>query len=264
MTELFQKIAKVLEEVFHQLESNCPSPAFVPYGNKGHVFRYENETLESAIVQKTARIISGLNASLVLLKAGYVQELGALFRMLDEYDEDILFLCQGIREENITELHKEYLSSFYQEEFDEPNSPIASTQNRATIPRKKIRSFNSRIKEQEVNESDNIELQRTLSHTYSGYVHAASPHIMEMYVGNPGSFHVSGMLGTRRTQEFEKNAWDYFYRGLITLMIVALTFKEDDLLEKLYGLRDYVEKHSGRTEWEQPEVLMKREKSKKA
>ena len=36
---------------------------------------------------------------------------------------------------------------------------------------------------------------------YSGYVHAASPHIMEMYGGNPARFHVRGMHGTPRQDE---------------------------------------------------------------
>jgi hypothetical protein len=264
MIDLFREISEVLEGAFHNLESKCPSPKLIPYGNKGKVFRYEKKNLEAAIIQKTARMISGLNASLVLLKSGYIQELGALFRMLDEFNEDILFLCQGIRDENITELHEKYLSSFYQEEFDDPNCPISSTQNRPTVQRKKIHSFNSRIKEQEMNESDNRVLHRTLSQAYSGYVHGASSHIMEMYGGNPRSYHLSGMLGTPRIPEFENNAWDYFYRGLITFMIVALTFKEEDMLKRLYKFRNYVEESSGRTEWENPEVLMKREKLKKS
>jgi hypothetical protein len=264
MIKLFHEISGVLEKEFQEFESTRPSPKFVPYGDKGNVFRYEEESIEAAIIQKTARMISGLNSSLVLLQAGYVQELGALFRMLDEFGEDICFLCQGIREEHVTDLHKEYLSSFYLEEFDCPNSPLASSQNRPTVSRKKIHSYNSRIKESEVNESDNKELKDTISKAYSGYVHGASTHIMEMYGGNPGSYYLSGMLGTPRIPEFTNNAWDYFYRGLLTFMIVALTFKEIDMLKRLYKFRDHLEEQSGRTEWENPEVLIKREKAKKA
>jgi len=199
-----------------------------------------------------------------LLRTGHVQELGALFRMLDEFNEDILFLCQGLRSGEITKLHKDYLKGFYQDEFDVPNSPLASKQNRPMIPRKKIHAANSRISEQELNESDNKELHRTLSKAYSGYVHAASTHIMEMYGGNPGKYHLSGMIGTPRIDEFTNNAWDYFYRGLLSFMMVALTFKEKDMLGKLYKFRAYVEESSHRTEWEHPEELIKREKKKKA
>lgn len=263
MIKLFIEIAEVLEDAFQKLEKSKPSPSFVPYGD-GNVFRYDDESIENAIIQKTARMISGLNASLILLRAGYVQELGALFRMLDEFNEDILFLCQGLRSGEITELHKKYLESFYQYEFDIPNNPLASKQNRPTVPRKKIHAANSRISEQELNESDNKELHRTLSQAYSGYVHAASTHIMEMYGGNPGRYHLSGMVGTPRIDEFTNNAWDYFYRGLLSFMMVALTFKEEDMLRSLYKFRAYVEERSQRTEWEHPEVMIKREKNKKA
>lgn len=263
MINLFIEIANVIERAFRQIEDTVPPPAFVTRGSY-QVFRYENETAEVAVVQKCARLVSGLNASLLLLRTGYVQELGALFRMLDEFSEDILFLCQAIRAGETTELHKKYLKLFYQEELDNPDNAFLSTQNRPTIPRKKIHAAISRIPEQELNPSDNQELHRTLSQAYSGYVHAASTHVMEMYGGNPPRFHVLGMIGTPRIAEFTKNTWDYFYRGLIAIMMVALTFKQESLLHQLYKFRSYVEEQSLRTEWEHPEALVKKMKTKKA
>jgi hypothetical protein len=95
------------------------------------------------------------------------------------------------------------------------------------------------------------------------FVHAASTHVMDMYGGIPPKFHISGMLGTPRIQEFVENAWDYFYRGLISIMMVALSFKQDALLQRLYAFRAYVEAQSNYTEWEHPEVLIRNQKSKK-
>lgn len=261
MLRLFVEISGVLENAFLEIERQVPPPVFVAHGSY-KVFRYKEKTVEAAIVQKCARLISGLNASLVLLRAGYVQELGAVFRMLDEFNEDILFLCQAIRDGQLTKLHDDYLKFFYQEEFDDPDNAFLSTQNRPTIARKKIHAANSRIPEQELNPSDNQELYRTLSQTYSGFVHAASTHVMDMYGGNPPHFHVSGMLGTPRIPECVENAWDYFYRGLLTIMIVALSFKQENLLQQLYVFRSHVEQQSGRTNWEHPEALVKKAKSK--
>jgi hypothetical protein len=262
MLKLYAEMANVLEKTFRQIEVLVAPPVLVTRGSY-QVFRYKDQSVEAAVVQKCARLVSGLNASLVLLKAGYVQELGALFRMLDEFNEDILFLCQAIRDGEITELHKKYLEAFYQEEFDYPDSPFLSTQNRPIVPRRKIYAAISRIPEQELNPSDNQELHRTLGQTYSGFIHAASAQVMDMYGGNPPMFHVSGMLNTPRIPEFTENAWDYFYRGLLTIMMVALSFKQSDLLQQLYAFRAYVEAQSQRTEWEHPEVLIKYEKAKK-
>lgn len=263
MLRLYEEMAHVLEKAFQAVESIVPPPVYVSRGAY-EVFRFENQSIEAAVLQKCARLVSGLNASLVLLKTGYVQELGALFRMLDELNEDILFLCQAIRTGEITDLHKKYLSVFYQEEFDIPDNPFLSTQNRRSIQRKNIHAAISRIPDQALNPSDAQELHRTLSRGYSGFVHAASTHVMDMYGGNPPRFHVSGMLGTPRIPEFMRNTWDYFYRGLLSIMMVVLSFRQDELLKQLYSFRAYVEAQSQRTEWEHPQILVNKTKSKKA
>jgi hypothetical protein len=260
---LYVEITQVLENAFREIERLVPPPAFVSRGSY-NVFRYENQSVEAAVVQKCARLISGLNASLVLLRTGYVQELGALFRMLDEFNEDILFLCQAIRNGELTELHRKFLEAFYQEEFDKPDNAFLSTQSRPMIPRRKILAAIARIPEQELNPSDCQELHRSLSQAYSGFVHAASPQVMDMYGGDPPRFHVSGMQGTPRIPEFEEDAWNYHYRALLSIMMVALSFKQHELLKELYAFRGYVEQKSRRTEWEHPEALVDKEKSKKA
>jgi hypothetical protein len=184
--------------------------------------------------------------------------------MLQESNEDILFLCQAIRNDDTTKtrLHDDYLADFYQEEFDITNNPFLSTQKRRTIKRDKIHAAISRIPEQKINQSDNQELHRTFSQAYSGFIHGASGHIIDMYGGNPPRFHVSGMIGTPKISEFLENTFDYFYKSLITIMMVALYFKQDNLLKELYEFRYYIEQKSGNTNWENPETLIKNEKKK--
>lgn len=262
MFPLYVEISRVLENAFREIEEAVPAPEFIERG--GHqVFRYQTPSIGAAVVQKCARLISGLNASLVLLRTGYVQELGAVFRMLDEFSEDILFLCEAVRTGEVTALHKKYLEAFYKEEFEDPDSAFLSPQKRPTIRRAKIHAAISRIPGNELNPNDSQGLYRTLSQAYSGYVHGASVHILDMYGGKPPRFHVRGMLGTPRMEELAQNTWDYFYRGLITMMMVALSFKRQELLQKLYAFRDYVEKASNQTEWEHPESMIKKEKTKK-
>jgi hypothetical protein len=262
MINLYLETLPVLQRAFHLLESKIEKPTFVERRSY-YVFRYENQTVHAAVIQKLARLISGLHASLLLLQGGFVQELGVIFRTLDEFQEDILFLCQAIQTGELTELHQEYLKYFYQEEFDVPDNPFLSEQNRPTIPRKKIQAAIAKIPESELNPSDAQELYRTLSKAYSGYVHGASVHIMEMYGGNPPQYYLAGMRDTPRIATFTENLWDYFYRGLLSVMFVVLSFGEQKLLQDLYALRNYFEKKSGETEWEHPEKMVKRMKNKK-
>ncbi len=261
--ELYVEILSILCRAFVYLEGRIERPTFVEHGSH-YVFRYENPSIQAAVIQKSARMISGLHASLLLLQGGFVQELGAIFRTLDEFEEDILFLCQAIRTGEISKLHHEYLKSFYQEEFDLHKNAFLSDQIRPIIPRKKIQAAIANMPENQLNPSDTKELHRTLSQAYSGYVHGASGHIMEMYGGTPPQYYLSGMLGTSRIAEFGENCWDYFYRGLIAISMVALSFGEEKLFQELYAFRNYFENQSGRTEWEQPEKAIKRIKKEKA
>lgn len=262
MIELYIETLPVLQRAFAILESKIEKPVLVKPGTP-HAFRYEKQSLEAAVIQKLARVISGLHASLCLLDGGFSQELGGIFRTLDEFNEDILFLCQAIRTGDVTKLHQQYLDFFYQEEFDEPNDPFLSKQKRPTIPRKNIHAAIAKIPENEINRSDSQELNRTLSQAYSGYIHGASGHIMEMYGGNPPRFHLSGMLNTPRLEASIQDAWNYFHRGLGSTMIIAIAFGEQELLQELLSFCQYFEKQSDQTEWESPEKMVKKIKMRK-
>lgn len=257
MHKLFVHTARVLEDTVHRINGHIPPPEFVQLG-KHQVFRYRQRSLEIATVQKLTRIVSGLFASLALLRAGLYQELGVMFRVLDELVEDVIFLCQPLRDGNVTALHNEYLESFFQEEFVSPDNPMASEQKRPTISRKMIHAALARIPDSPVNPSDAAALHRTLSQTLSGFVHSASVHVLEMYGGSPPHYHMSGMRGTPRQIEYERGAAQYFYRGLVAVMYVAGCFKDKELTENLYKFRAHFEGVSGMTEWHDPDRAIRR------
>lgn len=245
---LFEETLQICRDAFTALESKVPPPRKVPLLD-GFVFRYTEQTLEQAIVQKLSRIISGLEATRVLLAVGLYQEVGILFRVLDELLDDVTFLCQPMVDGKLTDLHQEYLNSFYEEEFDDPKNPMASKQKRATVSRKKIHAALAAISHSPINPSDSQELRRTIGKMFSGFVHAASEHIMDSYGGFPPRYHLSGMLGTPRQFAYENEALHYFYRGFSTVAYVAVCFKSEDVIKTLYTFRDHFEKEAQMTDW---------------
>jgi len=264
--KIYHETNVFLEECFRTLEAPVPPPESVKQGE--HLvlrYREEHHCLELVIVQKLARYISGLNASLLLLESGFTQELGAIFRTLDEFQEDIVFLALpivgGIE---ISETHNKYLDHFFQEEFDKPGNPILSTQKRDGIPRKKIWAAIANSGKTGVNSHDQRELSRTISQAYSGYVHGASCHICEMIGGQPLQYFLSGMAGTPRQAEFAYNYWDYAYRGLVSVVLAAKALGEADVVDRAYKFIDYFEKTTGDTGSGDPEKLMKKVKRKNA
>jgi hypothetical protein len=175
---------------------------------------------------------------------GFFQEQAALQRILDEFREDIMFLSLGVCRQEMTNLHRQYLDAFYEEELDN-DDPLKATQRRPTIPRKRIRAYLSRIEGPTPDQGTRIEVSRTLSKAYSGFVHGASPHIMEMYGGNPPRFHVTGMLGTPREDEYRRDLLHYFYRGILALGFAALAFGDRGSFNHIQQYRDEFYRRSG-------------------
>lgn len=216
-----------------KVESLIAPPEPVPH--KGSfVFRYANKDIHEALVQKFVRYISGLNAVAILLDAGYVQEVGVLFRTLDEIQEDIFFLASAETNGARTDRHTQYLKSFYAEAvFSCPEGSLRIPKPDLP-PRKKVRAHTVNVLGQGINGSQALDAGESVSAAYSGYVHAASENVMDMYGGNPPHFHVEGMRGTPLISTFERAAEHYVYRGRMTAGAVAKAFGDRLLVEAIY------------------------------
>ena len=89
--QLYDAALRNMVAMLASFETRVPPPQRVPYKDS-FVFRYTERTLEQAIVQKLARLVSGLHATRLLLNHGFFQEQAALQRMLDEFRENAMFL----------------------------------------------------------------------------------------------------------------------------------------------------------------------------
>ena len=183
MNNLYDQALANMESTVNLLASRVPPPKRVIFKG-GFNFRYVEKTIYQALVQKLARLLSSLHAARLLMEHGFVQEQASLQRMLDEMQEDITFLSYSIIFNDTTPQHQAYLDAFFQEEFD-ADSALESTQKRPMVPRKKIHAYIARIGSTKMNFTSGVEVARTVSKVYSGYIHAASPQTMDMYGGNP-------------------------------------------------------------------------------
>ena len=244
MRGLYEHSLQNMEKTVHDLASRVPAPKTVAFKDS-FVFRHVEQTIHQAIVQKLARLVSSLRAAEVLMEYGFVQEQAVLQRVLDELQEDVVFLSFGAIESILPDIHKEYLVAFFQEEFDK-ESAIDSTQKRRMVSRKRIQAFLSRVPGAPKDQSTTVKISRTVSKTYSGYVHAASPQIMDMYGGDPPIFHMRGMLGTERHDEHRADLWNYFYRGTSAFAFAAQAFGDKELFNKIHSFVVNFEQVSGK------------------
>lgn len=252
---------KICTSAFRILEKEIPPPIQIPY-EKHFQWRYDQRTPQIVVVQKLARLIVCLQSVLALLKYGLYQDVGVMFRVLDELSEDIVFMSEAVRTGSVTSLHTRFMDDFFQEEFDN-DVPINSTQKRNRVPRNQILAALARLPHNPMNASDAQKLKSAINKAYSGYVHGASGHILEMYDGALPGYWLRGMTGTPLQAAVERTAWDYFHRSLVTCMYAATAFGKQPLVEEMYRFRNSFEEEMGKTEWEPPEEAIRRLKRKK-
>lgn len=246
MDHIYEQVLRHMERIVDDLAGRVPPPQFV---EKFGAFRHVEKSIHQAIVQKLARMVSTLHAARLLCNHGFVQEQAALQRILGEIREDVLFLAFGIIRGDVqASLHQSYLDAFFEEEFDAATA-IASTQKRRTIPRQKIQAYLARMEEAPMDPHRGGNLFRTISKIYSGYVHAASPQIMDMYVGNPPRFHMQGMKETEIYEAYRKDIRNYFYQGIAAFACAAKAFGDADLYNRIYDLMIQFQQEFGDLIW---------------
>lgn len=234
MTEsLLQESILLLERSVISLTQLVSPPKRVPFAD-AFVYRYVEQTPQQAIVQKLARLPSALRGAEALMNLGLFQEQAALQRIIDEVQEDTVFLSLALLNGDSSDLHEEYLNAFYLEEND-PLTGAASDTERPMVKRKKIRAYIARAFSSSSDPSGHIKVSRDISKLYSGFVHAASPHIMDIYFGDPPKFHMSGMLGTERESSHRRDLYNYFHRALASGSFGAHALGAVDIGHALYS-----------------------------
>lgn len=231
-----------LGALYHEMANQIQGPFFVDVGGY-KAWRYQDLSESLACFLKGLKVVSSLNASMVLLRTGYTQEIGALCRMIDDYCNEIVFLLLPQDGENFSKDQIQFLNDFFQEELDKPTNPLGSTQKRVNVPVRKIHATFGKIAISEINPSDTQEILRTIHSAFSGYIHGAYPHIMEMFGGNEP--HLGGMLGTPRIDEWRGQLIGYVYRALMASFLVARKLGLNDIEAKARKLLQKFETDTG-------------------
>jgi hypothetical protein len=226
-----------LKAAFALIERTVPPPRLVTMN--GHlVYRFTERTAQQAIVLKLARVVTGLQAVWAVLHAGLTQEAAALQRILDELGSDIMFLAGPLTIGQREKVHDDFLTEFYQEEFDEGRTPVEATQKRHRVPRRKIRAYNARTYTADGTISQASAVLATVDSAYSGFVHAASVHPMDLYGGRPARFHVEGMYLTSRLDDSFEDFQNYVFRALTDAAVAARAVGEEDVFVSMRALAD--------------------------
>ncbi|MFZ5930612.1 MAG: hypothetical protein ACOY15_05290 [Pseudomonadota bacterium] len=232
-----------LEAIYHPIHaSEWLKPPV--WDNDIMKFRYEEQSHLLLMFLKGIRYLSLLNAAMTLFEKGHCQEMYILCRCMDEAFEDaLLFTVPPGENGELSRIQQTALDEFYQEEFEDyfAAGPDLKNIKRHRTPREKIRKeIDSGAPEQIPALKDTV----TMIHkTFSGYVHGAYPHIMELYGGNPARYHIRGMRETPRVIEAKDQLTMNIYRGILFGRLAAKCLGMGEHDEQLVLLRNEMEKN---------------------
>jgi hypothetical protein len=88
--------------------------------------RYREQSDSLICFLKGVKLISTLNAAIVLLRAGYAQEIGVLCRVAGDCCNDIVFILKPQEGDEWNKNQAQFVKDFFQEEFVDPKDILGS------------------------------------------------------------------------------------------------------------------------------------------
>jgi hypothetical protein len=227
-------------DIVDRLGSSFPPPHVVALG-EGFVDRHEPRTRNNGLAcyLKAVKICSTLNGALVLLDSGHVQEAYALGRVAQDQVEDIHFLVRPRGDDGgLSERQKTALDEFFKEEFTDSKDPIGTSQERDRVGRDKIRAAIHSAPGMD-DPSTAQKIGKALYRVFSGYVHGAYVHIMELHterIDQPGHYQMHGTPGTRLTEAIDYVP-NFVFQAVLAVEELVDRSSREDLLPEIQALR---------------------------
>lgn len=137
---LLQSCVDMLENATDHFIECISKPIYDSVPKPHYVFK--NPDQKTYVVLRCVRITSGFNASLMLLKCGYTQEVGVLLRTILEFIHDIDFVFEEFTNKDRKETIQSVVKNYFSEGYKNTQQLLSETKKRSSIPRKKIYSSN--------------------------------------------------------------------------------------------------------------------------
>lgn len=182
--------------------SSLPSPKFVRLKSGENAWRYENPGIDVFCLLFTVRNVSALAACIRLLPGGFVQEVCVLIRTIVENCHLVEFVLEGGVDLNKRADVETYLNDFFLDSDRLPDELQYPLLKQGDIRRYVGGGLDAQVSSMGNAPSVQSEsLLRKVQNSYSNYVHARYPELMELVGGYPCKVHPNGMSGTPKEDE---------------------------------------------------------------
>jgi len=233
--DVYRKAIDNLEKVVCTFEQELDKPE-LEHG----AFIYKSPTVKHVCLLKAVRIVSGLNALVVLLRGGYVTEMGVLIRTVGDCINDIYFLLENFPQ--TTPEVERYIANFFNDIIEEPEI----TENGKKVHRTKVRKIHAsraRLLSERINLPVDRDMVYRIYSAYSGYVHAGFQSIMELYSGKePHKFHLQGVTETGRIRQWQARLTELLRRTTLVFGYMAEKYNQLELVREIRVMLDWFDK----------------------
>jgi len=235
--DVYRKALDNLEGIIAKFEQELEKPELV-HG----AFVYRSPTVKHVCLLKAVRVVSGANALLVLLQAGYVTEMGVLIRTVGDCINDIYFLLENFPE-TAPEVEK-YVANFFSDGIPEEFDILEEASRK--IPRTKVRKIHA-SRARLLSEYTNLAIDRDLVYriysAYSGYVHAGFHSIMELCNRSaPHRFRLKGIKEPVRIHHWEVRFIALLRRTTLVFGYMAEKYNKPDLIREIRNTIDWFDR----------------------
>lgn len=224
--------------------ASVPSPFWYDSDIQHLGFRYGKPTAKHFCMLKAVRAISGLNAAITLAEKGFNQEICVLIRTIVDCTAQIEFVLAGLNGDFLDEKQQKVVDNF----FEDFRRNDVNDYKVSAIRQEDVHSEISRYLDREGITGTEGRFQRVsaknlMSNVYrsfSNYIHARYPEIMDMFGGTPGRLHMNGMSSTAKDAESLALITTFTDSVSITLGLMIQKFNMFDEIEKVPELRQWV------------------------
>lgn|GEM_PF-1245908 len=234
MRDSYRKLLDLYAEILVDLEEGMENPVEVDLGAGNVALKFPQQDAQHAMIMKIAVAISGLNACMILLDAGHVFEIGVLERTIEDAAQDANFFAKAVVRQEWTKHHEKHLADFWAEPFDDAGDVTGTIRRSDGAKRDKIRSY---LVDKSPDPYNAGRAGTTIFVLDSGYIHAHSRNIMEIYDHRTQQLAVAGVTLPLTLLGYQADVGGYLFRVGIVLhrIMKALhrTRHESELTEQL-------------------------------
>jgi hypothetical protein len=142
---------------------------------------------------------------IALAQGGFAQEISVLVRTVVEYTTHIEFVLHALNENDLLASDAgKYAHDFFADFARNGSADFKRAQIRQGVVNRRLGETLDNFSGSAGDAERRVPPERTYSDiylTYSNYVHAKYPEIMDLYGGSPRRFHLDGMRGTPKDEE---------------------------------------------------------------